>query len=501
MTDGLQTRRRLPVAAEAVLSVVGLAALPIATLAISALLGWASLQVTGQLLEWDTNLYSLINGWNRPEVTSVIFLLLNDPGIDYVAVIVPTLLYVWFRRRRQIPWAIIAVLLALLMGSMTIPFTHQYGLRERPFVSITTAIIDPEWRKVWMLFPTFPSGHLRETVGLSIVLAYFWPAARWPVAAYAALVAITRLYLGAHYPTDVAAGGLIGAMSGLVAVFTANRLGWFVTLAGGIRWIRSAYCYVFTARSPGCWSQDPLPAKVIRLIVLLGAVAGGAFAGGWAINFRGSNIIYDLMRNFDNSLTQPLLIRFDPQSAELLYQVFGNGQIVFPVLGGLVLLAAMRRGWREVGRGVVVLSITVLLVFLVLRLLGSTFDRPLPYSQLQADLPQEWRLPWAGLVAFPQRQMIMVAALVAVLAYFARPALPAAYAYMLAVAGGLLYFGVAWPTDIIISMLVGQGAARYSIFLSRNLTQEVPNPQGEPQTATQETLQTSPSEGSELASS
>ncbi|MDP2953567.1 MAG: phosphatase PAP2 family protein, partial [Chloroflexota bacterium] len=360
-------------------------------------------------------------------------------GIDYVALIAPCLLYVWLRRKWDAPWAIMAVVIALVMGSLTIPYTQQFGLRERPFVHITGAIIDEDWRKIWMLFPTFPSGHLRETVGLAMVLGYFWPASRWPVAFYALIVAFTRLYLGAHYPSDVAAGGFIGVMDGFVAVFTVNRLDWFVRLAGGLGWMKRAYRYVFLPRSPGRWSQDPWPARAIRLAVFLGALVGGAYLGGWAVNFKGLRIIHDLMRNFDNSVTNPLLQRFDPQWAEGLYQALGNGQVIYPVLALLAVLAAARRGWRELGRGALVVALTGLLVYSLLEVLGTRFDRALPYAQLENRLPQEWLLPWASLTAFPERHILVVAALAAALGHFTRPLLPVVYAYLLAVAADLLY--------------------------------------------------------------
>ncbi|MDP2936687.1 MAG: phosphatase PAP2 family protein [Dehalococcoidia bacterium] len=462
-------RGRIWLILEAFLSIAGLVVAPAATFLISVLLGWAALQVTGAWLEWDTRIYLLVNGWSRPEVTKLILLLLNDPGIDYVALIAPCLLYVWLRRKWDAPWAIMAVVIALVMGSLTIPFTQQFGLRERPFVSITAAIIDPEWRKIWMLFPTFPSGHLRETVGLALVLGYFWPASRWPVAFYAFVVAVTRIYLGAHYPTDVAAGAFIGAMDGLVAVLTVNRLGWFLGLAGGLRWLKRAYAYVFVPRTTGDWARDPVPARAIRLTVMLGVLAGGGYLGGWAINYKGLRIVHDLMRNFDNSVTNPLLLRFDPQWAEGIYQVLGNGQVIYPTMAVLVLLAAARTGWRGLNKGIVVVGVTGLLVYAIVEWLGARFDRALPYSQLENSLPQEWLLPWASHSAFPQRHILAVAALAAALGHFTRPLLPVVYAYLLAVAADLLYFGAAWPTDIVISLVIGQGAAHYAAFLSQNL--------------------------------
>ena len=57
---------------------------------------------------------------------------------------------------------------------------------------------------------SFPSGHTMHAVGFTIVLLYYYPEWALLVAPFAVLVAISRLVLGLHYPSDVLVGASIG---------------------------------------------------------------------------------------------------------------------------------------------------------------------------------------------------------------------------------------------------------------------------------------------------
>ncbi|WP_394346786.1 phosphatase PAP2 family protein [Streptomyces dangxiongensis] len=60
---------------------------------------------------------------------------------------------------------------------------------------------------------SFPSGHTAAAVAFTAALAPSWPQAGAVCAVPAAMVAVERVQSGAHYPSDVAAGAVIGLAS------------------------------------------------------------------------------------------------------------------------------------------------------------------------------------------------------------------------------------------------------------------------------------------------
>ena len=93
-----------------------------------------------------------------------------------------------------------------------------YTRRPRPFRAHPNVTA----RAVALDEYSFPSGHTLHAVSFTIVAIASFPFLAPPLIAFTVLVAMSRVVLGLHYPTDVLAGILIGAALGIVSVWSCS---------------------------------------------------------------------------------------------------------------------------------------------------------------------------------------------------------------------------------------------------------------------------------------
>jgi membrane-associated phospholipid phosphatase len=65
-------------------------------------------------------------------------------------------------------------------------------------------------------FNSFPSGHATTAFAIAVTCSIFWPKYRVHLFLFAAVVALSRLVLSAHYLSDVLAGACIGSLTAIV---------------------------------------------------------------------------------------------------------------------------------------------------------------------------------------------------------------------------------------------------------------------------------------------
>lgn len=109
--------------------------------------------------------------------------------------------------------------IALLMVATGLTCTVSYKLlkrwliRERPFISFPSINCGTPPLDRY----SFPSGHTLHAVCFNTVLAMTAPELAWLLLPFTLSVAASRVVLGLHYPSDVAAGALIGCVLGLLS--------------------------------------------------------------------------------------------------------------------------------------------------------------------------------------------------------------------------------------------------------------------------------------------
>jgi membrane-associated phospholipid phosphatase len=116
------------------------------------------------------------------------------------------------------------VIAAAVVINFGITTALKYSInRERPFITYPD-IINKTGKDI--SDPSFPSGHtsLAFTLATSISLQY----PKWyiivPAYTYAGTVGYSRMHLGAHYPSDVLVGAIVGTGSAYLTHIINNRL-------------------------------------------------------------------------------------------------------------------------------------------------------------------------------------------------------------------------------------------------------------------------------------
>ena len=181
---------------------------------------------------FDTYVYEKLNLGPHPAWLDAIVLPFNFNFLPWGGTFIPSflyfvfafgLIYIGIRHRKELLWTFVGLLIAITVDAILFKITNAYVVRDRPFLHLPNNLTDSA-KAIWRDWPTYPSGHVRDMALYSTVLAGYARELRWPFAVLTLWIAYTRVYLGAHYPTDALAGWALGFLVGIAILLLVKPL-------------------------------------------------------------------------------------------------------------------------------------------------------------------------------------------------------------------------------------------------------------------------------------
>lgn len=169
----------------------------------------------------DYQLFELINRFaGKIDTLDQLIILFSKYGPVLFGLV---FVWLWFSKKGDPYKNKQIVLLAFTVVFITLGLAKLMELsyfRPRPFVSHSVNLLSDKSSED----PSFPSNHAAGAFAFAIML--FWRKRKVGVILlfFAVLMALSRIYIGVHYPTDVTAGALIALLAACLVIWQRRFL-------------------------------------------------------------------------------------------------------------------------------------------------------------------------------------------------------------------------------------------------------------------------------------
>lgn len=177
--------------------------------------------------EWDRALFGMVNQMFTSSVFDAIMPALSDPTFWMIPLGIVWLVFAIRTKRRGRIVALCCFLVVAATDQIAASLIKPAVQRVRPCNVIAQTHYYDADNERWIYTDkfamttykssfSFPSNHAANIAGQAVYWSYFYPQISPVLFASAIVVGYSRVYLGYHYPSDVAAGYLLGILIALM---------------------------------------------------------------------------------------------------------------------------------------------------------------------------------------------------------------------------------------------------------------------------------------------
>ncbi len=182
--------------------------------------------VLEKLYQIDVTVFRWINGNLYTDwLARVTYAFARDQMILLFAAAAACLYGLWKGWRRVLPPALLGAAAVILTNVIQNHLFKPFFNRARPFLALDQVHLSAHLRDLSMVSMSFPSTHAASSAALAVVASRLDPGLRWPMLALALMIGFFTIYSGGHYPMDVLAGYVVGALVGWLVTSLAKQGG------------------------------------------------------------------------------------------------------------------------------------------------------------------------------------------------------------------------------------------------------------------------------------
>lgn len=177
--------------------------------------------------QWDRGVFGMVNQMFTSSFFDAIMPMLSDRTLWLIPLSVLWIVFFFRTSRRGRIVALCCFMVVAATDQLAATVIKPLVARVRPCNVIPQTHYYDEGKEIWIYTDKFalttykssfgfPSNHSANMAGQAIYWSYFYPQISPFLIAGALAVGYSRVYLGYHYPSDVAAGYFLGIFVALV---------------------------------------------------------------------------------------------------------------------------------------------------------------------------------------------------------------------------------------------------------------------------------------------